>query len=294
VPRPQGRTAADCAVLDPAAPPHRASRSTPSTPPPPLPARGGPPPRRRLCGPRFPPTPGGKRASRSPRRRRHSANRTTGRPPPVGVTAPADVDGGRRRRASRAGGKTAADWAALDPAAPLPRTENLATVPPRPSAASAEAPRRCHRRRRPQGAVLPHAEDVSAPEFPLPQGGSAPRGARAAVVAARIGRREDLPPSASPRPPTTTGAGEDAWAPRIGVAVSHPRCLRLSRLRCPGPASRRPVHDPTRAWRCFPIGARPRGQVRRHAFGQGRDCRISLKSAEEEGDADHRHWRRRI
>jgi len=67
-------------------------------PPPPPPARGGAPPRRGCCGPRHPPTPGEQRASRSPRRRRRSANRTTGRPPRVGVTAPADDDGGRRSR----------------------------------------------------------------------------------------------------------------------------------------------------------------------------------------------------
>ena len=94
-PRPQGRTAADCVVLDPAAPPHRASRSTPSLPPPPPTARGGAPPRRGPCGPRHPPTPREKRASRSPRRRRRSANLTAGRPPPVGGTAPADYDRGR-------------------------------------------------------------------------------------------------------------------------------------------------------------------------------------------------------
>ena len=164
--RPQGRTAADCAVLDPAAPPHCASRSTPSFPPPPPPARGGAPPRRGRRGPRLPLTPGGKRASRSPRRRRHSANRTTGRPPPVGVTAPVDDDGGRRRRATRAGGQTAADWAALDPARPPQRTEHFATAPPRPSAAPVEARRRCSRRRRQPGAVRPHAEGAAAPNSP--------------------------------------------------------------------------------------------------------------------------------
>jgi len=214
--------------------------------------------------------------------------------PPVGVTTPADDDGGRRRRASSAGGKTAADWAVFDPAAPPQKTENLATAPPRPRATPAEAPRRCRRRRRPPGAVGPHAESVAAFDFVLRQGGRAPRGARAAVVAARIGRREDLLPSASPRPLTTTGAGEDARAPRFGVAVSDPRCRRLSRPRCPGHASRRHVHDPSRAGRCLSISTRPRGQVRRHACGRGRDCRLYLKSAEEEGDADHRHWRRRV
>jgi len=157
VPRPLGRTAADCAVLDPAAPAHRASRSTPSLPPPPPPARGCAPPRRGRCGPRLHPTPGGKRALRSPRRRRCSANRTTGRPPSAGVTAPAVDEGGRRRRASRAGGKMAADWTALDPAAPPQRTEILATAPPRPSAAPAEAPCQCRCRHRPPGAVRPHA-----------------------------------------------------------------------------------------------------------------------------------------
>ena len=108
-------------ALDPAAPPQRtescngatapqsrASGSTPSLPPPPPPARGCAPPRRGRCGPRLSPTPGGKRVSRSPRRRRSSADRTTGRPSPVGVTAPADEDRGRRRRASRAGRKTVA------------------------------------------------------------------------------------------------------------------------------------------------------------------------------------------
>jgi len=211
-----GKTAADWAALDPTAPPQRteklatasprpsAGRNTPSLPPPPPPARGGAPARRERCGPRLPPTPGGKRASRSPRRRRRRAYRTTGRPPPVDVTAPADYDGGRRRRASRAGGKTAADWAALDSAAPPQRTEHLATAPRRPSAAPAEAPRRCGRRRHTPGAVRHHAEGVAAPDFPLRQVESAPRGARAAVVAAPIGRREDLPPSASPRPPTMT------------------------------------------------------------------------------------------
>jgi len=153
------------------APRRRAGGSTPSLPPPPPPARGGAPPRRGRCGPRLSPTPGGKRASRSTRRRRRSASRTTARPPPVGVTAPADDDGGRRRRASRVVGKTAADWAVLDPAAPPQRAKNLATAPPRPSAAPAEAPRHCRRRRRPPGAVRPHAEGVAVPDFPLRQAG---------------------------------------------------------------------------------------------------------------------------
>jgi len=112
--------------------------------------------------------------------------------------------------APRPSGNTPAHWSSLDPAAPPQRTKTLATAPPRPSAAPAEARRRCRRRRRPQGAARPHAEGVAAPDFPLRQGGSAPRGACAAVVAARIGRREDPPQSASPRPPTTTGADEDA------------------------------------------------------------------------------------
>jgi len=249
---------------------------------------------RRALRPPTPPTPGRKRASLSLRLRRRSATRTTGRPPPVGVTVPADDDGGRRRRASRAGGKMAANWAALHAATPPQRTEHFATAPPRPSAAPAEAPRRHRRRRRPPGAVRPHAEGAPASSVPLRRGGSVPRGARAAVVAARIGRRNDLPPSASPRPPTTTGVGQDAGAPRICVAVSHSRCRQLSRLRCPWRVSRRPVHDPSRAGRCMPISARPRAQVRRHACGRGRDCRPYLKYAEEGGDADHRHWRRRI
>ena len=162
------------------------------------------------CGPRLPPTPGGKRASRSPRRHRRCANLTTGRTPPVGGTAPADDDGGRQRRALRAGGKTAADWAALDPAALSQRTETLATAPPRLSAAPAEAPRRYRRRHRPPGAARLHAEGVVSPDLPLRQGRSAPHGARAAIVAARIGRLEYLPPSVSPRPPTKTRADEDA------------------------------------------------------------------------------------
>jgi len=178
--------------------------------PPPPPATGDAPPRRGRCGPRHPPTPRGKRASRSPRRRRRSANRMAGKPPPVAVTAHLDADGGRRRRASRAGTMTAADWAALELASPPQRTENLATAPPRPSAAPVEAPHRCRRRRRPSWAMRLHAEGVAAPNIPLRHGESAPRGARAAAIAARIGWREDLPPSASPRPPTTTGAGEDA------------------------------------------------------------------------------------
>jgi len=135
-----------------------------------------------------------------------------------GKTSPRRRYRARRRRrgqtksASRAGGKTAADWASLDLAAPPQRTENLATAPPRASDAPAEAPRRCRRRhrRRPPRAARPHAEGVVASDFPLRQGESAIRGARAVVIAARIGRREDLPPSASPRPPTTTGADEDA------------------------------------------------------------------------------------
>ena len=217
-----------------------------------------------------------------------------GRLPTVGVTAPADDDGGRRKRASRAGAKTAADWAALDPAAPPQRTEIPGSAPPRTSAAPVEAPRRFRRLRRPPGAMRPHAEGVAAPDIPPRPGSSAPRGARAAVVGARIGRREDLPASASPRPPTTTEAGEAARAPRICVADSYPRCRRLSRLRCSGRESRRTVHDPSRAGRCLPTSARPRGQVRLHACGRSLDCRFYLKSAEEEGDADHRHWRRRI
>ena len=129
-PRPQGRTAADCTVLDPAGPLHRAGRSFLSLPPPPPAARGGATPRRGRCGPRLPPTPEGKQASRSPRRRRRSANRTTGRPPPVGVTAPADYDGGRRKRAG------APHWRRCFPssmsptvAAPLPRGRIASTCP---------------------------------------------------------------------------------------------------------------------------------------------------------------------
>jgi len=167
-------------------------------------------------------------------------------------------------------------------------------APPRPSAAPAEAPRPCLHRHRTPGAVRPHAEGVAAPDVPLRHVESAPRGARATVVAALIGRREDLPPSPSPHPQTTTGAGEDARPRRIGVAVSHPRCRRLSRFRCPRRASRRPVHDPSRAGCCLPISARARGHFSRHACGRGLNCRLYLKSAEKEGDADHRHWRRRI
>jgi len=153
--------------------------------------------------------------------------------------------------ALRPSGNTTADWATLDPVAPPQRTENLATAPPRPSAAPAEAPRLCRRRRRPPGAARPHAEGVAAPDFPLRQGGSAPRGARAAVVAVQIGRREDLPPSASPRPPTTTGADEDARrAPAARRPLIGPRLIRRRHRRGPkilqrrrrAPAPRRQKH----------------------------------------------------
>jgi len=213
-----------------AAPQRRAGGSTPSLPPPPPPARGDAPPRRGRCGPRHAPTPRGKRASQSPRRRRRSANRMAGGPAPVGVTAPADCDEGGRRRASRAGAKTAADWAALDPATPPQRTENLATAPPRPSAAPVEAPRRCRRRRRLPGAMGPHADGVAAPDVPLRHGESALRGARAAAVAARIACREGLPPSPSPRTPTPAGAGEDARrAPAPRRPPIGPRFIRRRR-----------------------------------------------------------------
>jgi len=245
---------------------------------------------------------------RSPRRRRRSANRKTGRPPPVGVTAPAHADGGRRRRAWRAVGRMAADWAALDPATPPQRTENLATAPPRPSAAPAEALRQCHHRRRLPGAVRPHAEGAAAPDFPLRQGESAPRRARAAVVAARIGRREDLPPSASPRPQTTTGAGEDArrapaerW-PHIG-----PCLIRLRRRRGPkifqrrrrAPAPHRRKHPVSaaaaaaRQGRCAPTPRALRPPTSAYARGKARLVEPAPPSSQRESDDGKTSPRRR-
>jgi len=173
-----------------------------------------------------------------------------GRLPTVGVTAPADDDGGRRKRASRAGAKTAADWAALDPAAPPQRTEIPGSAPPRTSAAPAETSRSCRRRRRPPAAVRPHTEGVAAPDIPTRRGESAPRGVRAATVAARLGRRENLPQSPSPRPSTTTGAGEDARrAPAPRRPPIGPRLILRRRRRGPKILQRRRREPAPRRWK---------------------------------------------
>jgi len=237
-----------------AAPQRRAGGTTWSSPPPPPPVMGGAPPRQGRCGPRLLPTPGEERVLCSPRRYCRSANWTKERPPSVSIAAHADDDGSARRWASGAGGKTAAYRAALDPAAPPQRTQSSATPPPFPSAAPAEVPRCSHRRRRPPGAARPHAEGVVAPALPVRLMGSVFCGACAAVVASRSVRREYLPLSASPGPPTTTGADKDARRERpqdcrisLERPLLHRRCtvaplLRLRSCRSATTSEQRTPH----------------------------------------------------
>jgi len=202
----------------------------------------------------------------------------------------------------------AADWAARDPATPPQRNANLATAPPRPSAAPAEAPRGCRRCRRPPGAVRRHAEGAAAPDCFLRQGGSAPCGARTAVVAARIGRREDLPPSASPRPHTPTGAGEDAGgAPSEGWPQIGPRLIRLRRRRGPkilqrrrrAPAPRRRKHSVVaaaavaRQGRCAATPRALRPPTSAYARGKARLAEPAPPSSQRESDDGKTSPRRR-
>jgi len=144
-----------------------------------------------------------------------------------------------------------------------------------------------------------HAEGVAAPDFPLRQGGSAPRGARAAVVSARIRRREDLPPSASPRPPTTTGAGEDA---RRAPAATRPpietRLIRRRRRRGPkilqrrrrAPAPRRRRHPiaaaaaAARQGRCAPTPRAVRPPTSPYTRGEARLAEPAPPSSQRESE----------
>jgi len=97
---------------------------------------------------------------------------------------------------------------------------------------TAETAHRGRRRRRSPEVARPHAKGVADPEFLLIEGGSAPRGARAAGFASRIGGREDDLPPASQLAPTTTGGGEDARraAPESRKPMS-PRFIRQRRRR---------------------------------------------------------------
>ena len=174
--------------------------------------------------------------------------------------------------------------------------------------APAKAPHRCRRSGRPPGAVRPHAEGVAAPDFPLRQGGSAPPGARAAVVAARIRRREYLTPSTAPRPPTTTGAGEDARrAPAARLPPIGPRLIRRRRRRGPkmvqrrrrAPAPRRPKHPvdaaaaAARQGRCAPTPRALRPAASPYARGEARLPEPAPPSSQRESDVGKTSPRRR-
>jgi len=174
--------------------------------------------------------------------------------------------------------------------------------------AQAEAPRRCRRHHRPPGAARPHAEGAAAPDFPLRQGESASGGARAAVVAARIGQREDLSPSASPRPPTTTGTGEDARrAPAETPPPIGPRLIRRRRRRGPrilqrrrrASAPRRKKHPvvaaaaAARQGRCAPTPRVLRPPIFPYTRGKARLAEPATPSSQRESDDGKTSPRRR-
>jgi len=156
--------------------------------------------------------------------------------------------------------------------------------------------------------VRPHAEGVAAPDFTRRQGESAPCGARGAVVAARIGRREDLPPPASPRPPSTRGAGEDARrAPAARWPPIGPRLIRRHHRRGPkflqrrrrAPAPRRRKHPvnaaaaTARQGRCVPTPRALRPLTSAYAMGKARLAEPAPPSSQRESDDGKTSSRRR-
>jgi len=217
------------------------------------------------------------------------------------ATVPGDTGGHCRRATEKTRNPRPAPRAGRPPSATYSIRRHHRTAP-------AEAPRRCRRRRRHPGAARTHADGVAAPDVSLRPGESAPRGARAAVVAARIGRREDPPPSASPRPPTTTGAGEDARrAPAARRPPNGPRLIRRRRRRGPiilqrrrrDPAPRRRKHPvggagaAARQGRCDPTPRALRPPTSPYARGKARLAEPAPPSSQRESDDGKTSPRRR-